>query len=166
MTAPIFLQQAEIARVAEQMAALCDGDDQLFANMIEGETDLNRIVLRLHEQIARDEEMICGIKERQASLMERRQRAESRLASRKATIGKFMRCAKLATLVLPEVTYSVREGKPSLKVVDPLAVPLDLCRTKAEPDKEAINEKFADETALPNWLVREPARDVVTARTK
>jgi hypothetical protein len=53
-----------------------------------------------------------------------------------------------------------------LKVVDPDAVPEELCRVKSEPDKTKINEAFDGEEALPNWLVRELPRDVVTARTK
>jgi hypothetical protein len=45
-------------------------------------------------------------------------------------------------------------------------VPDELCRTKREPDKAKINETYAQTEALPNWLVREDARDVISARTK
>ncbi len=157
---------AQLARDAEMLDSLCGDDERLYADMIEGETDIVRLVTRVHEQIARDVEMLTGIAARKASIKEREERIKARADAGKAFIGKALRATRLAKIELPEVTYSVRDGKASLSVVDPLAVPLDLCRTKAEPDKSAINAAFADVADLPNWLVREPARDVVTARTK
>lgn len=165
MNAPV--QMAEIRRIADQLDMLCGGgDEQLFHDMLLGETDIDRIVGRIHEQVARDGEILTGITERQAALAERKARITARVAASKSAIGQFLRAGHLAKLELPEVTYSVRDGKPSLRVVDPEAVPADLCRTKSEPDKAAINGIYAETVALPNWLVREPARDVVTARTK
>ena len=164
MNAPV--QMAEIARAADYLAPYCDGDEQLFLDMLEGETDLFRIVARIHEQIARDTETLVGIKERKANLREREERISNRVDASKALIGKFLRSAKLPRLELPEVTYSVRDGKPKLEIIDPAAVPPEYQRTKPEPDKTKINEAFAESESLPNWLVREPARDIITARTK
>jgi hypothetical protein len=165
MTGPLDL--SHLARVADELDTLLGGDDErLFHDMITGETDIDHIARRVWEHVARDAEILAGIGERQNSLKDRKARIEARYDAGKAFIGKLLRAAHLPKLELPEVTLSVRDGKPSLKVVDPLAVPLNLCRQKAEPDKAAINEKFAAETSLPNWLVREAARDVVTARTK
>lgn len=161
------VQLAELRRTADELDTLLGGDDErLFHDMLLGETEIDRMVLRIHEQIARDEEMLVGIGERQASIADRKQRIAARRDGAKRFIGIILRTAHLAKLELPEVTYSVRDGKPSLKVVDPEAVPAEYQRTKAEPDKPKINAAFADADALPNWLVREPARDVVTGRTK
>lgn len=151
---------------ADMLDELCGGDERLFHDMITGETDIDHIVRRIHEQYARDEEMLAGIKERQSALAERKARVERRRDNAKALIGKVMRVARLTRLELPEVTYSIRDGKPKLVVNDPEAVPADYCRTKTEPDKTAINEAFAEADDLPNWLRREPAQDVITARTK
>lgn len=155
-----------LAIEAEQLDTLCGGDERLFHDMLLGETNIDRIVLRIHEQVARDEEMLAGIKERKAALADRQKRIELRRDNGKAFIGKALRIARLPKIELPEVTYSVRDGKPSLKVVDPNAVPDELTRFKREPDKAAINEIYADARDLPNWIVREPATDIVTARTK
>lgn len=160
------IRRAEIERAAEMLAPYCDGDERLFADMLEGETDLYGIVGQLHEQIARDEEMLEGISLREADLKKRKQRLQDRSIAAKGIIGSFLRAAGLKKLELPEATYSVREGKPKLRIIDPDAVPTDLCRIKHEPDKTAINERFVESDALPNWLAREPARDVVTLRTK
>lgn len=160
------IQLAEVARIAEQLAALCDDDERLFADMMEGESNVHSIIGKLHNQLASDGELVAGITERQADLAERKRRLTDRQAATKAAIGKFLRAAQLAKLELPEVTISVRDGKPTLRVLDPAAVPAEYQRSKPEPDKPAINDAFSDAATLPNWLAREPARDVVTMRTK
>lgn len=164
MTAPI--QLAEIARIADMLAPYCDGDERLFADMIEAETDVHYFVGKLHGQIASDGELLTGITERQADLAERKRRLSERVTASKAAIGQFLRAAMLPKIELPEATYSVRDGKPTLRVIDPEAVPAEYQRSRPEPDKTKINEAFAAADALPNWLALEPARDVVTARTK
>jgi len=160
------MQLAEVARIAEQLAVLCDDDERLFADMMDGESDVFRIIGKLHNQIACDTELLNGIAVRQAELAERKRRLSDRVTVTKAAIGQFLRAAKLPKIELPEATYSVRDGKSKLDVINPDAVPEAYTRTKTEPDKTKINEAFADADRLPNWLVREPARDVVTARTK
>lgn len=156
-----------IAQTADELDKLLGGDDErLFHDMLLGESDIDHIVTRIHEQLARDTEMLVGIGERKAALCERQDRITRRIEAAKTLIGKVLRAGRLAKLELPEVTYSIREGKPTLKVVDPEAVPEELCRTKREPDKPKINETYAQSDALPNWLQRVPAIDIVTARTK
>jgi hypothetical protein len=159
---------SHIARAADELDLLLGGDDdeRLFHDMLVGETDIDRIVLRIHEQVARDEEMLVGIGLREAAIRERKQRISARRDAAKALIGKVLRAGRLSKLELPEVTYSVRDGKPALRVVDPEAVPDELQRVKREPDKAAINEAYQDATELPNWLIRDVPKDVVTARTK
>lgn len=155
-----------LARDAEWLDELCGGDERLFHDMMQAETSIDRIVLRIHEQVARDDEMLVGITERQKAIAARKQRIEARRDGAKALIGKALRVARLPKLELPEVTYSVRDGKPRLDVVNPLAVPEEYCAVKWVPDKAKINTAFADAESLPNWLVREPAKDVVTGRAK
>jgi hypothetical protein len=162
----LHLDLTRLAREADALDELCGGDERLFADMLVGETDVDHVVRRIHEQLARDEEMLAGIKERQAALKERQQRITARRDGAKAFIGKLLRACHLTKLELPEATYSVRLGNPTLRVVDPEAVPEQFCRVRTEPDKTAINEAFADAKELPNWLIRDVPKDVVTARTK
>jgi Siphovirus Gp157 len=157
---------AALARDAEGLDTLCGGDERLFHDMILGETQIDRIVLRIHEQVARDDEMLVGIAERQRVLAERKKRIEARRDGGKALIGKALRIARLPKLELPEVTYSVRDGKARLEVVHPLAVPEEFCAVKWVPDKAKINDAFAEADSIPNWLTREPAKDIVTGRAR
>lgn len=160
------IQLAEIHRIATELDTLCGDDELLFMDMLEGETDLLGIVGKLHQRMAADQELVAGITERQAELAERKRRLSARIDAAKATVGKFLRAAKLPKIELAEVTFSVRDGKPSLAIVNPDAVPESLTRIKREPDKAAINAAYAAAESLPNWLQRDPATDVVTARKK
>lgn len=157
---------ARIRAIAEELDVLCGDDEQCFVDMVDGETDVRRIIEHLHNRIASDGEMLIGITQRQADLSDRKQRLTARVAANKAAVGKYLRAALLKNIELSEASYSVRDGKPSLSIVSPDAVPADFTRQKIEPDKTAINAAFADVADLPNWLVREPARDVVMMRTK
>lgn len=158
---------SRIAQIADDLDKLLGGDDErLFHDMLLGESDIDRVVQRIHDQLARDEEMLVGIKQRQDNLADRKRRIEHRRDMAKAFIGKVLRAAHLTKLELPEASYSVRDGKPTLTVVDNMAVPDEFCRVKTEPNKTVINEKFADADELPNWLIRLSPTDVVTVRTK
>jgi hypothetical protein len=156
----------EWRRIAEQLQAMCGDDEELFADMIEGETSAVEVIARLHRQRAEALELIEGIKVREADLKARKARLQSREAAVKVAIGQVLRAVNLPKVELPEATYSVRDGKPRLEIVDVDAVPGDYCVSKPVPDKAFINAEFADAAELPNWLTRIDASDVVTARTK
>jgi len=161
-----MVKLAEIERVAEMLAPYCDGDEQLFHDMMLGESPVDRVAARIWEQVARDTEILAGIKERKAAISERQERLERRVEAGKAAIGEVLRRAKLSKLELPEVTLSVRDGKPKLEITDKDAVPEEFLRWKSEPNKTEINAAFEGKTDLPNWLTLTPARDVVTGRTR
>jgi len=162
----LHIQAAEIARIAEMLAPMCDGDEELFHDMMTGESRVDHVARRIWNQVARDKEQLIGIKARMTELNERLKRIEAREGKGREVLGTVLRMARLPKLELDEVTLSVRDGKAKLAVVDPDAVPDAFRRIKSEPDKTAINDAFADAADLPNWIVREPARDVVTLRTK
>lgn len=162
----IQIQTQEIARIANMLHDMCGDDERCYQDMIAGETDLYKLVTRLHDGIASDMGMVAGIKLRQADLNERKARIEARIEAQRGAVISLLQAGKVNKLELPEVTYSVRDGKPKLTVVDDAAVPADYQRTKIETDKTAINDAFADATDLPNWLVREPAKSVLTIRSK
>lgn len=161
-----MVKLSEIQRIAEMLAPHCDGDEQLFHDMMQGESDIDRVASRIWEQVARDTETLVGIKERQGALSERKVRIERRVEAGKAAIGEVLRRSHLKKLELPEVTLSVRDGKPKLEIADKDAVPSQFLKPRYEPSQTLINEEFAGKDELPNWLTRTPARDVVTARSR
>lgn len=162
----IPVKVAEIRRIAEMLDPMCDGDVDLFSDMMEAESPVDRVLSRVWEQVARDNETLAGIKERKAALSDREERIKSRVSSAKEAIGYVLRAAHLPKFELPEVTLSVRSGKAGIAVVDPDAVPDDFCDFKRVPRKMDINATFDPEGDLPNWLTRTEPKDVITCRTK
>lgn len=164
MTSPLKL--AEIHRIATELDAICGDDAECFADMIEGSTDLYYLVGKLHERIAERGELLTGIDARQDAIAIRKKRLVAGNEADKAAIGRLLRAAKLPKVELPEATYSVRDGRPTLTILDPTAVPEEYQKVSVSPDKTRINQTFADVDALPNWLSRHEARDIVSMRTK
>ncbi len=162
----INIKAAELARIATDLRAMCGDDDALFADMMEGSSDLHELVQRFHDARALDLEHLAGIAEREAELKARKERKKARADLAKETIGRLIRIAGLTKVELPEATYSVRDGKPGLTILDPDAVPAEYQRTKVEPDKAAINAAFAGAETLPNWLRGTEPSDIVTERRK
>lgn len=162
----IQIQTAEISRIATALQEMCGDDERLFADMLEGESDLHKLVNRLHDGIATDLGMIAGIKMRQCDLADRKSRIEARVEAQRGAVIALLQAGRVNKVELAEATYSLRDGKPKLSVVDDAAVPAEYQRTKIETDKTVINEAFADAGELPNWLTREPAKPVLTMRVK
>ena len=162
----IDIKAAELRRAVEWFEIhYGDEDSDLKDIFLEGETDLHAIALRIHEQIARDHEMLAGIKERIATIRERESRIKARASASKEAIGALMRTAGVTKLELPEITYSVRYGKPGIEVADPEAVPDEFCDFKRVPRKADNNAAFDPDGELPNWLTRKAPHDIVTGRT-
>lgn len=163
----IQIQTQEIARIAEVLRAMVGDDDERgWADAIEGETDLHKLVNRLHEGIASDSGMVAGIKMRQGDLADRKARIESRIEAQRGAVISLLQAGRVNKVELPEATYSLRDGKARLDIVSDDAVPEEYCTLIRKPVKAAINEAFADAAELPNWIVREPARPVLTMRAK
>jgi hypothetical protein len=156
----------EWRRIADQLRDMCGDDDELFADMVEGQTNAVELIAKLHSDRAATLELIEGIKAREADLKARKARLQNREAAVKAAIGQVLRAVDLPKVELPEATYSVREGKPKLEIVDAEAVPLCYCVLRHVPAKGFIDIHFKDAAELPNWLTRIEAADIVTARTK
>jgi len=159
------IEATNIKRAVDWLVSQC-GDDasDMLPDFLEGETDLHKLITRLHEGIANDAGMVTGIKERKADLDTRQKRLEARIDAQKGAIIMLMQAGKQSKVELPEVTYSLRDGKPKLVVVDADAVPEIFHRHKVETDKALINEAFADAEVLPNWLTLEPAKPILTGR--
>ena len=156
---------------AQQIAAIVamlpdDEDDRLKADMLEGETDLHAFASKLLSHIEDDEGVINALADQIEDRKARQERAKHRIASRRDMLAALLDIARLEKLALPEATITKRPGKPKLIVANDDAVPDDYQAIKKVPDKKAINAAFEAADTLPNWLRREPAKDVLTVRRK
>ncbi len=134
--------QNQIASLLLQYPELAD-DDQLRADMLEGETDLNRALAKLVDYAREAATMADAVKARRADLGERMARYERKEEAMRALIMVLMERADLPKVTLSEATLSLRTLPPSPVVDDMTLLPEDCIRIKREPDMKAIKDAIA-----------------------
>lgn len=128
------------AHVAELLAAypeLAD-DDELRADMFEGETDMVPLVSRLLKRKLDVDTMVSAIKERKGEIAERQARYERQSDGYRTLIKSVMIAADLDKLALPDATVSVTKPRITVEINDLDAIPQGYAKFEKKPDKAAI----------------------------
>jgi hypothetical protein len=135
---PAIVQQ-QISNLLLQFPELQE-DEQLRADMIEGETDAHEF-LRVIERKRQDACVLANaIGNHIGELKLRLDRFERREEAMRALAFKIMNVADLKKLELPEATLSIRNGTQKVLITNEAHIPDDLCRIKREPNKTAIKD--------------------------
>ena len=98
-------------------------DEQTLADTVEGLTDLHEIVQAIIRSAITDEALATGLKCRIADMQDRLTRLQDRASKRRQIARDVMIELDLKKLNAPDFTASIREGIPSLVVIDEDAVP-------------------------------------------
>lgn len=98
-------------------------DEQTLADTVEGLTDLHEIVQAIIRSAITDEALATGLKCRIADMQDRLTRLQDRASKRRQIARDVMIELDLKKLNAPDFTASIREGTPSLMVIDEDAVP-------------------------------------------
>jgi len=128
-----LIDTARIEALRDAIRAQYPDDDDLLADMIEGETDAIDLIDRLHDEAEEARTMASALKDREREMAERRARMEQRQEARKEAIDRIMRVIGLEKIERPMATFSFRRNPPRLVVRDPGLVPDDLCRIERKP---------------------------------
>src|SRR5450830_1981609 len=98
-------------------------DEQTLADTVEGLTDLHEILTAIVRAVLADEAMAIGLKCRISDMQGRLDRLQDRAAKRRQIAKDVMVDIDLKKLNAPDFTASIREGIPSLMVINEDAVP-------------------------------------------
>lgn len=142
-----------------------EDDDQLRADVFQGETELEPIISRLIEMASEADDMVRVIQERIDRIEERMKRYARRYDALRALVLKVMERADIKRLVLPEATVSVGYKSPAPIVIDPESVPGDYCRFKRTPDMGAIKNAVED-GIMPDGVAMSNGGNVLRILTK
>jgi hypothetical protein len=112
-------------------------DEQTLADTVEGFTDLHEILTSIIRAALADQALATGLEGRIAEMQARRDRLQDRAAKRRQIAKDVMVELDLKKLTAPDFTASIREGIPSLMVIDEAAVP----KTYWEPREPRLNRQ-------------------------
>lgn len=140
-------------------------DEQLRADMLEGETDIDSVLARLVNLAADAGTMQDAIKLRMSAMAERKARYERQEDAMRSLIISVMDRASLSKFVLPEATLSLRMVPPAPIVTDADLLTDDCVRIERKPDMKAIKALMESNGALPG-VAMSNGRQSLTIRTK
>jgi hypothetical protein len=144
--------KVQISLLLDQNPELAS-DNDLRADMLEGSTDLHKIMERLLMEEREAGEMVDAIKERIDKLAARRAMFRGRQASVRDIMMGIMQRTDLRKLVLPESTISITKTGRTVQVVDETLVPDVYCTFKREVSKSAIKEAILAGDEVPGAIL-------------
>lgn len=140
-------------------------DEELRADMLDGETDLTRIMSRLVRSRQEKLAAASGLASYIGDLSERKARMERGAQGIKTLMVWLMNAAELPKLVLDEATISVTKPRTKVVVTDVEALPQGTFTTERVPNKEAIKAQLEAGQSIPGATL-ETGDPSITIRTK
>ena len=140
-------------------------DEELRADMFEGETKLHEILAALVSQVQDVRTMAEAIKIRKKELGERQARYERAEEGKRKLILQLMERADLKKLPLVEATLSTRNVPPGPMVVNEADLPDDCVTIVRKPNMAAIKQ-VTETRGMPPGVAMKNGYLSLTIRTK
>jgi hypothetical protein len=137
------IKAASAARaIRESLATIAGDDDDLMADMVEGETNLFEIVDRLLERITLNNALADGVQRHLDEAKGRRERFEARVATDRALIEQALVVAGVeASIQRPIATLGLSKRGPKLVIDEEADIPAEYWKA-GDPvlDRKALKE--------------------------
>jgi hypothetical protein len=145
----------EIEYLLAQYPDLKD-DDDLRADMLEGETDITRVLTALNRYREDTKALADGSQARLDELAARKKRLAVRVEFITSLMQSILFTAQIRKIELPEVTLSIRNNPQQLvgdPDVDIKTLPDDCIRTKQDVDRKAVREAIVAGRNVPGFVL-------------
>jgi len=127
-----------------------DVDDQTLADTLEGATNLHEALAALIRSALDDECLAKALKERVTAMRARLDRLEKRAGVKRILATETMEMAQIRKLLEPDFTASLRQGPPSVDIMDEAQLPVAfLIPQPPKPDKRGILEALSGGEQVP-----------------
>jgi hypothetical protein len=132
-------------------------DEQTLADTVEGLTDVHEILQAIVRAALADEAMVRGLKCRLSDMQGRLDRLQERAAKRRQIARDVMVELDLKKLNAPDFTVSIREGAPSLMVINEDEVP-SIYWQPGEPRlrRQALADELKQGSEVPGVALSNP----------
>lgn len=124
-------------------------DDALRADMIEGETEIDKVIARALDHMAEADMMVSAIADRCGQQKARSDRYERRSNAMRTLIKDLMETANLKSIALPEATVSLSNGRQSVVIEDAAQLPQGFVKYEPKPDKKAVGDALKAGEVVP-----------------
>lgn len=124
-------------------------DDDLKADMLEGETDLHTIANRIIKRKLDARAMSAGIKERKKEISERQARYERQENGYTNLLKSLMIAADVDKLTLPDATISVTKLRVVVEITNEDDIPQGFVEIKRVPKKDEIKQALQAGEEIP-----------------
>jgi hypothetical protein len=113
-------------------------DADLLADVLEGETNLDRVLEKLVDFVRDAETMMAAVKARKDDIAERQKRFERQAESGRKIIQQLMESAHQTKVVLPEATLSITAAREKAEITNVDDLPQGYFRTERKPLSKEI----------------------------
>lgn len=150
MTYKLKLETEAAARLREKIALEYGEDADLIRDMIEGETDLNKLIGFAAQELAAVEGEKEGIEIAIAKMKERLGRHCKKAEAIREGIRAAMETAELTSLKTGAATLSMKASPPRVEITDASLIPaIYMVQPAPVPDKNAIKADLKDGASIP-----------------
>jgi hypothetical protein len=148
------------------LAEVPEIDEQTLSDTLEGLTDLNEMLTEVIRSALDDEALVAGLSTRLSDMKARMDRFELRAKRKRELALKTMSEAEIPKLMVPDFTASVRQGAPTLDVVEETKIPAAYWKPQPPKlDRQGILSALKAGTVI-DGAVLEPPRLQLSVRTK
>lgn len=142
-----------------------DEDEDLRADVLEGETDFHSIAARILRRKLDARVMSSAIKERKQEIAERQARYERQEDGYTALLKSLLIAAGVDKLTLPDATVSITKPRIVVEITDETAIPQGFVEIKRIPKKAEIKKALEAGEIIPGAALG-LSDDGIMVRTK